>query len=84
MSPVQYWFIQGKGLSLYTQIVGRTSCQLNGWLKVNGSQKQEVWIKSMVAKDNCELGCDKIFCANAKVSTNSKFFFVENRGWSQV
>ena len=45
---------------------------LNGWLKVNESQKQELGIKSAVAEENCELGYNKIFCANAKVSKNLK------------
>ncbi len=39
---------------------------LTGWLKVDESQKQELWIKSAVAKENCELGYHKIFIAYAK------------------
>ncbi len=39
---------------------------LNGLLKLNESQKQELWIKSLVAKENCQLIYNKIFCANVK------------------
>jgi hypothetical protein len=41
-------------------------CWLNGWWKVDESQKQEVWIKSAVVEENCELGYHKIFIAYAK------------------
>ncbi len=53
-------------MSLYTQSVGRTSCWLNDWLKVDESQKKELWIKSVLAKENCELAYNEILCANAK------------------
>jgi hypothetical protein len=32
-------------------------------------RKQELWIKNAVAKENCELVYNKIFCANAKTVT---------------
>ncbi len=41
---------------------------LNGWLKVDESQKQELWIKSAVAEENCELSYNEIFCANINIS----------------
>ncbi len=36
-------------------------------LKVNERQQQELWIKSAVAEENCELAYNEIFCANAKL-----------------
>jgi hypothetical protein len=42
-------------MSLYTQSVGRMARWLNGWLKVDESQKRELWIKSAVAEENCKL-----------------------------
>ncbi len=51
---------------LYTQSGDRMTHLLNDWLKVDESQKQELWIKSVDAKENCELIYNKIFCANAK------------------
>ncbi len=54
-----------KHIKLYTQNIGRILCWLNGWFKVDESQKQELWIKSAVAKENCELGYNKKFCAQS-------------------
>ncbi len=42
---------------------------IKSWLKVDESQKQELWIKSVVAKENCGLSYTKIFSANAKMFT---------------
>ncbi len=56
----------GKHTSLCTLNVDRMPCWLNGWWKVDESQKQEVWIKSAVVEENCELGYHKIFIAYAK------------------
>ncbi len=53
-------------MSLYTQSGGRMPGWLNAWLKVNESQKQVLWIKSVVAEESYELIYDEIFCANAK------------------
>jgi hypothetical protein len=53
-------------MSLYTQSVGSIPRWLNDLLKVEESQKQELWIKSVVAQKNCELIYNEIFCANAK------------------
>jgi len=55
-------------MSLYTQHVDRKPGWLNGWLKVNESQKRELWIKSAVAEDNCELIYNETFCANARLN----------------
>ncbi len=51
-------------MCLYTQNVRRTARWLNGWLKVDESQKQELWIKSAVAEENCELYNNKSCCHN--------------------
>jgi hypothetical protein len=53
-------------MTSYTQMVGRMPRWLNGWLKVNESQKQELWIKSAIAEENCEGIYNKKICANAK------------------
>ncbi len=36
------------------------------WLKIDESQKQELWIKSAVTEENCDLIYNEIFCDNAK------------------
>jgi hypothetical protein len=39
------------------------------WLKVDASQKQELWIKSALSEEICELYYKEIFCANPKLFT---------------
>ncbi len=56
-----------KHMSFYTQSVGRMPRWLNSWLKVDESQKQELWIKSEWAEENGELVYNKIFCADTKI-----------------
>jgi len=41
------------------------------WLKVDESQKKELWIESAVAEEIFELSCNKIFCANVKSTCRS-------------
>jgi hypothetical protein len=42
---------------------------IKSWLKVDESQKQELWIKRTVAKEICGLSYNKIFGANVKIFT---------------
>ncbi len=60
-------------ISLYAQSVDRMPCRLNGRLKVNECQKQELWIKSAVAEQNCELIYNEIFCADANFFYKLKY-----------
>jgi hypothetical protein len=53
-------------MSLYIHKAGRIPHYLNNGLKVDEIQKPELWIKSAVAEENCQLVYNKIFCANAK------------------
>ncbi len=67
-------------MSLYTQSIGRMSDWLNVWIKVDESQKQELWIKSAIAEENCELVRNKIFCANAGVEIKPSVINLINFG----